>query len=74
MLQSLGSHSNTFSKYFEGYFPSSFSLYPTDLSWGGICLAPPSKEVVPAALGDELQYISPLHPRESSPDLKELWV
>lgn len=74
MLQSLGSHSNTFSKYSEGYFPSSFSLYTTDLSWEGIWLAPSSKEAALIALGTELQYISPLHPRGPSPDLKGLWV
>lgn len=74
VLQSLGSHSNTFGKYFEGSFPSSFSLYHTDLSLEGIWLAPSSKEVVSAALGNELQHISPLHPRECSPDLKGLWV
>jgi len=74
LLQSLGSHSNTFSKYFAGYFPSSFSLYHTDLFWEGKRLAPSSKEVAPTALGYELQHISPSYPREPSPDLKELWA
>lgn len=45
-----------------------------DLSWEGTLLAPSSKEVAPAALGNELQHISPLHLLESSPDLRELWV